>query len=248
MHPPGNAGRRCRDSTDLCDPAENCDGMSTTCPADAKLPDATSCSDGVFCNGAETCLGGICIDGEPCPLLCDEAQDQCVTACLPAPQSCRAAERSMLQVKDKLFDGDDRLTWKWSRGAATSQAEFGDPTATADYLFCVYAGTTSALVGQSIVPANSTTWSAVLDTGYKFIDQSTLAGGIAKVLLKGSTTNKSKILVKGTGFYLPDLPLALDEPITVQLMNGDNQICWGATYAGAAIVRNDDVRLKAKTR
>jgi len=39
------------------------------------------CSDGVFCNGAETCVAGSCQPGtDPCtsPLLCRESDDQCV--------------------------------------------------------------------------------------------------------------------------------------------------------------------------
>jgi hypothetical protein len=152
----------------------------------------------------------------------------------------------VLQAKNKVFDGDDRLTWKWKRGAATSQTEFGDPTTTAGYLFCVYSGTASALVGQAVIPASAGNWSAIDTRGYGYSDPFTLEDGITTVLLKGSADNKSKILVKGRGFYLPDLPLPLSAPITVQLMNGDNQLCWGAIFDTSSIVRNDDARLKAK--
>lgn len=44
------------------------------------LPDGTSCTDGLFCNGAETCDDGSCRPGTPpCPsgTTCDEAKDQC---------------------------------------------------------------------------------------------------------------------------------------------------------------------------
>src|SRR2546422_3539811 len=45
--PAGNAGATCRASGGECDPAETCNGTSTSCPADARSPAGTSCtSDG----------------------------------------------------------------------------------------------------------------------------------------------------------------------------------------------------------
>jgi len=45
-------------------------------------PDGTSCNDGIFCNGDDTCLGGICEhSGDPCvpsTPLCIEETDECV--------------------------------------------------------------------------------------------------------------------------------------------------------------------------
>ena len=42
--------------------------------------DDNDCDDGLFCNGAETCVGGVCQPGtDPCPgQACDEENDQCV--------------------------------------------------------------------------------------------------------------------------------------------------------------------------
>ncbi|MCX6709936.1 MAG: hypothetical protein NTV63_03240, partial [Candidatus Woesearchaeota archaeon] len=53
----------CRASAGVCDVEEYCSGTSTLCPADNFQPLGTSCSDGNFCNGAETCNEGICISG-----------------------------------------------------------------------------------------------------------------------------------------------------------------------------------------
>ncbi len=60
----------------------------TSCAEDA------DCDDGLFCNGAETCVDGFCQpDADPCPgQSCDEATDTCVGA-MPAaldikPESC----------------------------------------------------------------------------------------------------------------------------------------------------------------
>ncbi len=53
----------CRDAKDGCDIAEYCTGNSSDCPEDTFKEDGALCSDGVFCNGEETCLSGICTSG-----------------------------------------------------------------------------------------------------------------------------------------------------------------------------------------
>jgi hypothetical protein len=66
--------------------------------------------------------------------------------------------------------------------------------------------------------------------------------------MKGSDQNKSKVQMKGKGAGLPDLPLPIAAPVTVQLVNGDNGICWGARYSGSELLKNETGRLKAKGR
>lgn len=115
QHPAGNAGTVCRASAGECDPAETCTGSSATCPAPQSptgtpctddgnvctndLCDSNStcthpnntapCSDGLFCNGSDTCSGGSCSghSGDPCPSLgecnnatCDEGADNCAAS------------------------------------------------------------------------------------------------------------------------------------------------------------------------
>src|SRR5207249_6579655 len=59
QHPAGNAGTTCRaGSGDVCDPAEVCTGVSTTCPADVVLSLGTECRSAAGeCDIAETCGG-----------------------------------------------------------------------------------------------------------------------------------------------------------------------------------------------
>jgi hypothetical protein len=64
--------------------------------------------------------------------------------------------------------------------------------------------------------------------------------------LKGSDQDRSKAAVKGKGAYLPHVPLPIPAPLTVQFVNGDNGLCWGASYTGAQIVTNDTAQLKAQ--
>jgi hypothetical protein len=74
----------CRSAVGLCDVAELCDGATDDCPADAFAADGTSCEDGTYCNGEETCLASICQigPGDPClgePLpVCSESGNVCL--------------------------------------------------------------------------------------------------------------------------------------------------------------------------
>lgn len=239
----------CRAPADSCDVADMCSGTSAVCPTDVKQPDGTSCADGQFCNGAEQCRGGVCQSGvEPCLLLCDEPHDQCATGCPQMPQTCRSAEKSTLMIRNKVRDRRDKLIWKWAKGSQTSQAELGDPTSTADYALCVYAGAASGLVGEAIIPADMSRWSALSADGYIYEDATAAEDGIFKVVLEGSERNKSKVQVKGRGPELTDVPLPVAAPVTVQLINGDNGLCWGTSYSAAQIVKNDNDQLKAKSQ
>lgn len=73
------AGVDCTALNDQCNDGV-CDPLTGACVAQAKA-DGTTCGDGVFCNGAETCVSGVCQAGpNPCPgqQACDEAGDTCV--------------------------------------------------------------------------------------------------------------------------------------------------------------------------
>jgi hypothetical protein len=229
----------CRASTDVCDPAESCDGVNNDCPADFVQPDNAACDDGVFCDGADTCQSGLCTHaGDPCiGSFCDEGSDSCLPSqCATSPAGgCRAALKSLLLIKNKTDNNKDKLVWKWLKGAPTTQPEFGDPTTTAAYSLCIYAGTAESLVATIDVPPSGTKWTAVSFKGYKYTDPAGTAGGAQKIKLKGSTANKSKVLLKGSGAALPD-PLdsnLLVLPLRVQLVNQSNAICFESDFSSA---------------
>jgi cysteine-rich repeat protein len=211
-------------------------------------PDGASCSDGLFCNGQETtCQGGVCqLGAPPCPFQCDESTDTCVSGCPAVPLSCRTAQRSRLVVKHANDPGKDALSWKWTQGESTSQAEFADPTSGTDYALCVFSGLPPTLLGQAGVPADGTKWSITGSTGFKYKDAAGTAAGITKISLKGSTVNKSKMQVTGKGSALPDLPLPVTAPVTVQLVNLTTQLCWGASYPTSQLLKNEADQLKAR--
>jgi len=73
------AGTACRPADGPCDVGESCDGSTVTCPSDRFAADGTSCSDGMMCNGAETCISGTCAAGTP--VECDDMNPCTSDAC-----------------------------------------------------------------------------------------------------------------------------------------------------------------------
>jgi cysteine-rich repeat protein len=222
-----------------------------------------SCGDGIL-DGGEDCDDGNTSNGDCCSSTCEfEPEDsECVNAmmvcgsgrcnstgsCLLAPRSgCRSALKSLLVIKDVDDDSKDKLIWKWSKGEATEQADFGDPTAATYYEFCVYAGTATALVADAQVTGP---WSAIGTTGYKYSVPSGLPSGIQKAILKGGDAGRAKAKVKGKGTNLPDrseMPMGLPLPVTAQLISSD-AACFESSFDAADVIKNDSEQFKFKTQ
>jgi hypothetical protein len=231
----------CRAATpgEACDLDEMCTGSSAACPPNTGLPDGTLCDDTTFCNGVQTCSGNVCGGGtDPCAVgeSCDEATDSCfIGSCPPNAVACRPSDGNKILIKNNSDDTKDKLIWKWSKGADSLLSDFADPTSTAEYALCFYAGPSADLLKQISVPPSATKWSAAGSKGYKYKDQAGTAGGITKILVKGGTLGKSKALLKGKGALLPDfdgdLPLAMgDLPLIVQLRNNQTGVCWEGAF------------------
>lgn len=82
-----NTGDPCNGPDGDANCAESCDDTSDTCTAND--PNGSSCSDGLFCTGTETCSAGTCgastgnpctgVDGdEDCQESCNDAADNCL--------------------------------------------------------------------------------------------------------------------------------------------------------------------------
>ena len=139
--------------------------------------------------------------------------------------------------------------WKWLKGPATALGDFGNPTTTAEYSLCVYAGTAQLLALDASVPP-VTNWT-LGTTGYKYKDAGAGAAGISQILLKSGPAGGSKSLVKGKdgALYLAPHTLPFDGAanVTVQVVNSDNPNCWEATFAPAAFKKNTNGEFKAKS-
>ena len=164
--------------------------------------------------------------------------------------ACASAAKNKLLIKNKADNTKDKLVWKWIKGDATTQVQFADPTTTASYALCFYAGATPTLIEGLSVPPAGGKWSAISTKGYKYKDPSGTNDGVTKIIVKGGAAGKSKALVKGKGANLPDfdsdLPIAMgDLPMTVQLRNNSNGLCWGGSFASPK--KNQADQFNAKT-
>ena len=109
-------------------------------------------------------------------------------------------------------------------------------------------GTSTALVTSASVPADPGLWEASGSSGYKYKALFETESGIRKIVLRGSEANKAKVIMKGKGVNLADPTLDLPEPVTAQLVKEESALCWGATYAGSAILENEIDQFKAKVK
>jgi cysteine-rich repeat protein len=215
----------CPDDGDPCT-QDQCDGTGTC--AHPVGNNGAPCSDGDACTAGEMCSGGTCSGGAAvaCPLC-----ETCVSAtgCIVGPRSgCKApiaSQKGFLQLKDRTPNTSDLVKWKWTKGAATTLAELGDPLSTSDYGLCVFdAG--DALVLQLIAPgggscAGRSCWTPLggaTPVGYRYKDPYGTPDGIQSVALKSGAAGVAKASLKGKGAGLP-MPVlgAFALPLKAQL-------------------------------
>ena len=235
-------------------PGEECDDGNQAngdcCDATCQFESSGSgCSDGNGCTTADACDGaGLCVGGPP--PNCDDSDPCTIDSCVAPsgcsndlPTGCRSAGKSILLLKNNADDSKDGVTWKWIKGAATSFFELASPPTTTTYTLCVHAGGDTARVA---LPAGGK-WIASGTKGFKFADATGVPSGAQKAQILTGGAGKAKAQVKGKGANLPDdligmLPL----PVTVQLVNDANAICYESVFNNADVIKNDGVQFKAK--
>lgn len=169
----------------------------------------------------------------------------CGTAPAPGCRQQLSSGRGTFAVGDAATDGKDRVAWSWVDGAATTVADFGDPTATTSYRLCVWdaAAGVPRLVASTGIAAGGTCGDApcwrASRTGFRYKDRRAAAEGVRQLVLKAGSAGRSKIQLRAQGDALtpPQLPFAQSPAITVQL-HGSAGGCWQSTY-GAPARRND---------
>ncbi len=180
-----------------------------------------------FVDGAIHRIAALGPQPTPTPLL--------TPVCGATPALCRTpavAEKAQITLKDAEDDTKDQMVWKWSKGAATSRVDFGDPTTGDGYELCLYDGT--GLVASATAPAaglceGRACWSA-RGTGFVYKDRLQTPDGLQSITLKAGDAGRASIRVKGQGdaLALPSL-VTLASPLTVQLMTTAGA-CWAARY------------------
>ncbi len=137
--------------------AESCNEAGHSC--DANDPNGSACSDSIFCNGADSCSGGLCSahSGDPCPG--PDGDGNCAELCDETADSCTAAEPNGSPCNDGVFcngtdscasgactghsgtpcagpDGDDNCAESCNEQTAACSAADPDGAACNDGLFC----------------------------------------------------------------------------------------------------------------
>lgn len=214
---PSSDGQPC-DDNNTCTQNDTC--QSGTCVG-TPVTDGTSCDDGNVCTQPDTCRAGVCTGGNS-PLA------GCLESVVPG--------RGLLQLQDRNLKQQDTLAWKWTNGAATSLADFGNPLTSTNYNLCLFdqSGGTNRVVMAAQLPAGGTCgngpcWKQ-LATGFKYNSRGSTASAVRSLNLKQGADGKARILVKAENVNLTSpLPLQQQNTVTVQLSNGT--ACWEAHYS-----------------
>lgn len=198
-------------------------------------------------------------DGDLDMALTDEIADVVIlmendggleSGCSPAPEACREPTRrgaAKLTLIDKAGE-KDKLTWSYSKGEATSAADFGDPLSTDGYDLCLYEN--GVLVEGWNVPAAGTCdgrpcWKLKGDD-FLYKDKELTPDGIDSLKLtpgEDDGDTKIKAIGKGTRLDMPDLG-DLGGTLELQLQKSAGGVCWGSSFT-APFLKNDGSVLKA---
>jgi len=172
--------------------------------------------------------------------------------CPATPASgCRTAavaHKGALAVTNSVRSAGDALAWTWAKGSVTPKSDFGDPTATTDYDFCVYDGSGTLVAhthaGAGGICGRHPCWKSTRH-GFTYASPLRTADGLGRIALtEGLADGKARISLKagGANLSLPTLPLAT--PLRVQLRNTSG-VCWEATFSAPR--KNDAKHFTAKS-
>jgi len=233
-------------ATSTVTPTRTATATTTPAPTATATPASRVCGNG-FQESGEECDDGNLVSGDGCSTTCT------LEPCGPGPQTgCRvpAHAKGLLRIKVNALDpGKNRLQWKWGNGAATSKAEFHDPTVAEKYDLCLYDA--GALVSSTRIEAGGlcsgkSCWKERAK-GFQFRDRQLTPDGAALLLLRAGAGGKAQVQFAGRGATLELPPLAgLTGPIDVQLKQVSGTVCWGATFS-APFTKNNGVILSDKS-
>jgi uncharacterized delta-60 repeat protein len=222
-----------------------------------------TCGDGVLDGGEgcdfgaphPTCCSGLCeavSAGTPCDedfALC-HTDDVCdgAGACSHVEAPMGGCKQAVVAASGRLAAkaSPPTLTWKWTRGAATSFAEFADPLTNDAYALCAYAGPSATPVVGAVAPAGGICggrpcWGVRGAAGFRYRDRLRGGDGIEKIVLTAGGPGAAKAVVKAKGAHLTLPTLPFDLPLRVQLQS-DNGGCWEGTFSSTGASINDGTR------
>ncbi len=222
------------------------------------------CDDGNACTDDDTyqcstdvCAGQLRTTDAPC-LACDPDTGELVGQVRTGCKRATLPRRSKLTLKNASSLHGDALSWRLTKGEATTLAELGDPVgaspdAQTQYDLCMFdeSGPTSVLVFAATARSHECSrppcWKAT-SRGLRYASAPN-ASGLTRMTL---TAGASALNVTGKGSALfapnesmpspPSLPFAL--PLRAQLRASDG-VCWEATFSPAGVRTNTAAKLVA---
>lgn len=161
-----------------------------------------------------------------------------LSLCTNLPRTtCAQGAKASLMVKTPADPAKAKIKFKWTKGEAVDQDDFGDPDTTTNYALCVYDSELAVVSPAPTIDVRpNAAWLSKSPNGWQYKDKVGAYAGVEKVTLKPGASEKSKLSVGGGGMGLP-LPAAVgvdrffaqDPNVTVQLVN-ENEKCWTATF------------------
>src|SRR5262245_9862460 len=231
-----------------------------TCGDGAIAPNE-ECDDGATNGTPASCCSATCTfepagracanpNGVVCGFSTCDAAARCQYTIAPrsdckAPVTARAASLAFTST-----DPDDqRITWSWRHGQATTLADLGDPTTASGptYELCLYdrnAGVPGLVLGDPLgALAGMPGWKAV-KTGFRFraAAGSTNAEILKSLALNAGADGKARAAATGRGHFGFVLPLNQSPSVTAQLV-ATNGSCWTSEFHTAR--RNDSTHFSA---
>lgn len=160
-------------------------------------------------------------------------------ACPSTPSSgCAAGAKAKVLVKKHATDSTkDKMIWKWQNGTIQA-ADIPSPIDQTDLAVCLYDNDGNVLGGS--LP-KGTLWTTNSKGDFQYKDLALSASGMQKIKIKFSKPF-IKVKGKGSGLDMPALPLTT--PVTAQLVNLDNGMCWESEFTTFKI--SDDGKFKAQ--
>jgi hypothetical protein len=137
------------------------------------------------------------------------------------------------------------MEYRWTRGDATTIADYGDPLERHSYTLCIV----DFIRGFPVVkdcaraPAGILGWREK-GNGYKYRMKDGSPGGLTRLKLRRGEQNRGKMTALGEGMDF-ELPLAQDPEVRVLVLG--NNTCWQARFVDEA-KKNDAKRFKAKQK
>ena len=179
------------------------------------------------------------------------------TTCSATPEiGCRLAGAGKATVSIRLSSNiaKNRLTWKWSKGEATTTADFGDPVGAAPtYHVCAYDSSAEPqpLMDLAVAPgglcAGKPCWKAASTKGFSYRSKTGNDDGVTAMKLRSGIAGRADLQVNAGGAMLATPVLPLSFPLTFQLLidNGLSVECWQTTFSNTPL-KNDEAGLLAK--